>query len=44
MAHAFDRLNDDPYGDGWLCVLRPADLAELDSLLDAAAYQAIVDG
>jgi glycine cleavage system H protein len=44
LAEEPQRVNDDPYGDGWLCVLRPADVAELDSLLDAAAYQAIVDG
>jgi glycine cleavage system H protein len=44
LAEEPQRVNDDPYGDGWLCVLRPADLSELDSLLDAAAYQAIVDG
>jgi glycine cleavage system H protein len=44
LAEEPQRVNDDPYGDGWLCVLRPADVSELDSLLDAAAYQAIVDG
>jgi glycine cleavage system H protein len=44
LAEEPQRVNDDPYGDGWLCVLRPADLSELDSLLDAAAYQAIIDG
>ena len=44
LADEPQRVNDDPYGDGWLCVLRPADVSELDSLLDAAAYQAIVDG
>ena len=44
LADEPQRVNEDPYGEGWLCVLRPVDLAELDSLLDAAAYQAIVDG
>jgi len=44
LAEEPQRVNDDPYGDGWLCVMRPADLSELDSLLDAAAYQAIIDG
>ena len=44
LADEPQRVNEDPYGEGWLCVLRPADLAELDSLLDAAAYQAILDG
>jgi glycine cleavage system H protein len=44
LADEPQRVNEDPYGEGWLCVLRPADLAELDALLDAAAYQALVDG
>ena len=44
VVDAPETVNEDPYGEGWLCVLRPVDLAELDSLLDAAAYQAILDG
>ncbi|MEM8757219.1 MAG: glycine cleavage system protein GcvH [Planctomycetota bacterium] len=31
-------LNSDPYGDGWLIRLRPADGSELDQLMDAATY------
>lgn len=33
-------VNDDPYGGGWLFEVVPAEPAELDGLLDAAAYQA----
>jgi glycine cleavage system H protein len=44
LADEPQRMNEDPYGEGWICVLQPADVADLDSLLDAAAYQAIVDG
>ena len=36
-------VNDDPYGEGWLVKVRMGDTAELDSLMDAAAYQAYVD-
>jgi glycine cleavage system H protein len=36
-------VNSDAYGDGWLVVIRPADGADTAALLDAAAYQAIVD-
>jgi glycine cleavage system H protein len=36
-------LNSDPYGDGWIAELRPADAAALGGLLDAAAYQATLD-
>ena len=32
-------VNSDPYGEGWMIRLRVADSAQLDSLLDAAAYQ-----
>ena len=32
-------VNEDPYGDGWLIRIRVADTAEVDSLLDAAAYR-----
>lgn len=37
-------LNDDPYGDGWICTIRVSDPAAIDALLDAAAYRALVDG
>ena len=39
-----DLLNHDPYGEGWLCDIEPSDPAELDALLDAAGYQALLDG
>ena len=35
-------LNSDPYGDGWIVEIRPADPAALDGLLDAAAYAATI--
>ena len=31
-------INQSPYGDGWLFRLRPADMAALETLLDADAY------
>jgi glycine cleavage system H protein len=37
-------LNDDPYGGGWLFEVVPSDQAELDALLDAAGYQATLQG
>lgn len=36
------RLNEDPYGEGWICVIEPTDPASLDALLDAAAYSALI--
>ena len=32
------KLNEDPYGEGWLVVVSVADGAQLDQLLDADAY------
>lgn len=36
-------VNSDPYGDGWMFKVKLADAAELDDLLDAEGYQAVVD-
>ena len=35
-------VNNDPYGEGWMIKISIADAAELDNLLDAAAYQALI--
>jgi glycine cleavage system H protein len=37
-------VNSDPEGEGWFFKLTLSDSSELDSLMDAAAYQAFVDG
>ncbi len=34
-----ERVNQDPYGDGWFFKAAPTDAAELDELLDADAYR-----
>ncbi len=36
-----ESLNSDPYG-AWIFKLKPADPAELDKLLDAAGYKALI--
>ncbi len=36
------RINEDPYGAGWICVLAPSDLSTLESLLDADGYRKLV--
>lgn len=33
-------VNNDPYGEGWMIKIRLTDAAELDKLMDAAAYEA----
>ena len=35
-------VNSDPYGAGWIFRIELADAAEVESLMDAAAYQALV--
>jgi glycine cleavage system H protein len=37
-------VNSDPEGEGWFFKLTLSDSSELDSLMNAAAYQALVDG
>ena len=39
-----ETVNGDPYGEGWLVRVRLADPAELDALLDAAAYREYLAG
>ena len=36
-------VNEDPYGAGWLCVIELGDPAEVDTLLVADDYRALVD-
>jgi len=42
LGDAPERLNDDPYGEGWIFVIETGDGAT--ELLDAAAYRALVEG
>ena len=36
-------VNNDPYGGGWLFEIVPADVAAVDTLMDAASYQGTLD-
>jgi glycine cleavage system H protein len=38
-----EKINEDPYGDGWMVKVKLADPAEADELLDAKAYQEQLD-
>lgn len=42
LAGGPELVNSDPYGAGWMVRLRVADAADLDDLLDPAAYDALV--
>jgi glycine cleavage system H protein len=43
LRDAPETLNADPYGEGWICELEIADTAQLEALLDAAAYAQLTD-
>lgn len=37
-----EKINSDPYGDGWIIKVKVSDTTELDNLLDAKSYQELV--
>jgi glycine cleavage system H protein len=42
LAGQPELLNGDPYGEGWIVRLRLADPGQVDTLLDAPAYDALI--
>ena len=44
LADAPESVNGDPYGEGWLMRLQPDDSTRIEELLDASAYDAVVQG
>jgi glycine cleavage system H protein len=44
LADAPEKLNHDPYGDGWLCEIEVAGPDALGGLLDAAGYRQLTEG
>ena len=43
LADTPERINDDPYGDGWLVKVRLSDPSEVDGLLDVDEYKKLLD-
>ena len=37
-----EAVNTDPYGAGWMIKVRMTNVSEIDGLMDAAAYEALV--
>ena len=35
-------INSDPYGEGWIIKLKPANVAEMNELMDENAYTALI--
>ena len=42
LEDAPEAVNDDPYGEGWMVKIKISDASELDGLMDASAYQAML--
>jgi glycine cleavage system H protein len=43
LTDAPEKINQDPYGDGWFFKLEPDDVADLEDLMDAEAYGEFLD-
>ncbi len=43
LGDAPERLNDDPYGDGWICAIEVGDPSQLEGLLDAEGYRGLIE-
>jgi glycine cleavage system H protein len=43
LAESPERINADPYGDGWMIKVRMSEPSEADKLMDAAAYKEMLD-
>jgi glycine cleavage system H protein len=43
LSDAPETINDDPYEEGWMIVIEPADAKEIDALMDAKAYRTFVE-
>ena len=44
LADEPQRVNEDPYGEGWLVRVKLSDPSELDDLLDEPAYREYLGG
>lgn len=42
LGDAPEKINEDPYGEGWIFKLKVSDGAAIAALLDATAYEAVV--
>ena len=38
-----EQINEDPYGNGWICKMAISDPAELGDLLDGATYRSLIE-
>lgn len=43
LSEAPEKLNQDPYGEGWLCEIEVSDDGQVEDLMDAAAYRTLTE-
>ena len=39
LSDSPEKVNEDPYGDGWLVKVKLSDVSEVDDLMDASTYE-----
>lgn len=44
LEEAPELVNNDPYGEGWMITLKPADPNEMKALMNAEAYKSFIEG
>jgi glycine cleavage system H protein len=44
LADSPEKVNQDPYGDGWMVKVRLSDPSEVDQLMDVNAYRELLGG
>ncbi len=44
LSDAPETVNKDPFGEGWIIKVKMSDTSELDDLLDADGYKALIEG
>ena len=43
LAESPELVNSDPYGEGWLWRMRPDDATQVEAMMDAEAYRAMIE-
>lgn len=43
LVDAPQRVNEDPYGEGWICVIKPASAGALGALMGAEEYRKLIE-
>ncbi len=43
LVNSPELINEDPHGEGWMCVIEVSDPSELDKLMDSEAYEKLLE-